>query len=241
MSFRAKFPVSLTQLFGPINMFGSTSDTYLSYDWFISNIQVTLFTPSVQLFKIVLTGLMPICLFAIYLAIWGLLYYVMNKWFSSIKRNLIISIISIIFVLHPTITKSWLQIFECTLVDANDKRMNLYMEYKWYSKEHLFWIGTVAIPILVVWVIGAPVLALVILYKHRKNHDEGYIKDYMLMLYQGLKPNAFYWEFVNTLRKGLVLWCSVFLSTESPIYQILWSVVILIIIIFLSSVGVKMF
>ena len=230
MSFRAKFPVSLTQLFGPINMFGSTSDTYLSYDWFISNIQVTLFTPSVQLFKIVLTGLMPICLFAIYLAIWGLLYYVMNKWFSSIKRNLIISIISIIFVLHPTITKSWLQIFECTLVDANDKRMNLYMEYKWYSKEHLFWIGTVAIPILVVWVIGAPVLALVILYKHRKNHDEGYIKDYMLMLYQGLKPNAFYWEFVNTLRKGLVLWCSVFLSTESPIYQILWSVVILIII-----------
>ena len=80
-------------------------------------------------------------------------------------------------MLHPTITESWLKIFECTLVDSNDKRMNQYMEYKWYSKEHLFWIGTVAIPILAFWVIGAPILALVILYRHRKNLEEGYIKQ----------------------------------------------------------------
>ena len=235
MTFKVKFPVSLTQLFGPINLFGSTSDTYLSYDWFISGIQVTAFTPSVQLFKIVLTGFMPIGLFLLYLAIWGCLYFAMNKWFSSIKRNLIISAICIIFMFHPTIMKSCLQIFECTLVNENDKRMDLYMDYKWYSKEHFFWIGTVAIPILVVWVIGAPVLALLILFRHRKHLEQGYIKEYMLILYQGLKPNAFYWEFVNTLRKGLVLWCSVFLSTESPIYQTLCSVIILIVIMRLQQ------
>ena len=235
MTFKVKFPVSLTQLFGPINLFGSTSDTYLSYDWFISGIQVTAFTPSVQLFKIVLTGFMPIGLFVLYLAIWGCLYFAMNKWFSSIKRNLIISAICIIFMFHPTIMKSCLQIFECTLVNENDKRMDLYMDYKWYSKEHFFWIGTVAIPILAVWVIGAPVLALLILFRHRKHLEQGYIKDYMLILYQGLKPNAFYWEFVNTLRKGLILWWSVFLSTESPIYQTLCSVIILIIIMRLQQ------
>ena len=228
MTFKVKFPVSLTQLFGPINTFGSTSDTYLSYDWFISGIQVTAFTPSVSLFKIVLTGLMPIGLFLLYLAIWGTFYFTMNKWFYNLKRNLIISIICIIFMFHPTITKSCLQIFEWTLVDENDKRMNLYMEYKWYSKEHFFWIGTVAIPILAVWVIGAPLIALIILYRHRKSLEEGFIKEYMLILYQGLKPKSFYWEFINTLRKGLILWCSVFLSTYSPIYQTLFSVGILI-------------
>ena len=228
MTFKVKFPVSLTQLFGPINTFGSTSDTYLSYDWFISSIQVTAFTPSVDIFKIVLTGMMPIGLFLLYLAIWGTFYFTMNKWFYNLKRNLIISLICIIFMFHPTITKSWLQIFEWTLVDENDKRMNLYMEYKWYSKEHFFWIGTVAIPILAVWVIGAPLIALIILYRHRKSLEEGFIKEYMLILYQGLKPKSFYWEFINTLRKGLILWCSVFLSTYSPIYQTLFSVGILI-------------
>ena len=73
-------------------------------------------------------------------------------------------------------------------------------------------------------------VALIILYKNRKHLEQGYIKDYMLILYQGLKPKVFYWEFVNTLRKGLILWCSVFLSTESPMYQTLFSVIILVLI-----------
>ena len=97
MTFKAKFPVSLTQLFGPINMFGSTSDTYLSYDWFISGIQVSMFTPSPQLFKILLNGVLPLILFVVYFWIWLFLYFTLKNWFSNIKRNLIISIICIVF------------------------------------------------------------------------------------------------------------------------------------------------
>ena len=97
MSFKVKFPVSLTQLFGPINMFGSTSDTYLSYDWFISSIQITAFTPSPQLFKTLLNGVLPLILLVVYFCIWLLLYIIFKKWFNNIKRNLIISIICIVF------------------------------------------------------------------------------------------------------------------------------------------------
>ena len=54
---------------------------------------------------------------------------------------------------------------------------------------------------------------------------------YMLMLYQGYRPKVFYWEFVNTFRKVLILCWSIFLSTETAIYRILLSILVLIIIL----------
>ena len=227
MTFKVKFPISLSQISEGVNALGSNSGTYLSYDWFISNSNFTGFAPSVDIFKIVITALVPFALFLVYLLIWTLLYFVFRKWFSNLKRNLAISGICIVYMLHPTITKNCLKIFECIQVDENDKRMTLYMNYKCYSFDHVFWMLTAAVPMLVIWVVGAPCLALVILYKHRKDLDNGYIKNYMLVLYQGLKPNTFYWEFVNTLRKLLILTISVFMSTESSNYQVLISVIIL--------------
>ena len=178
MSFNLRFPSSLTQAFNAFDTIGSSSDTFLSYDWFFTSIQVTGFTPSVQLFKILLTGLLPLILFAACSLIWILLYYSMNKWFSNLKLNMVVSAICIIFLLHPTITKSALLVFEWIVVDANDKRMKMYMEYKWYSAEILYllviftWIAFVSLPTLIVWVIGAPCLAFIILYKYRHNLED---------------------------------------------------------------------
>ena len=230
MSFNLKFQSSLTQAFNVLDTIGSSSDTFLSYDWFFTSIQVTGFTPSVQLFKILLTGLLPLIIFAACSLIWVLLYYLMNKWFSNLKLNMVVSAICIIFLLHPTITKSALLVFEWIVVDANDKRMKLYMEYKWYSAEHFTWIAFVSLPTLIVWVIGTSCLTFIILYKYRHDLEEN-IKFYMLLLYQGYKPKVFYWEFVNTIRKVFVLCWSIFLSTEANIYRILLSILVLIIML----------
>ena len=53
--------------------------------------------------------------------------------------------------------------------------------------------------------IALPVIALVLLFKNIKKDEDNKIKQYMLILYQGLKQNRFYWEFINTLRKVLLL------------------------------------
>lgn len=51
-----------------------------------------------------------------------------------------------------------------------------------------------------------PVIAFVILFKSMKSENENSkMKSYFLVLYQGLKPSVFYWEFVNSLRKVLIL------------------------------------
>ena len=231
MTFNVKFPVTLTQIFGSVQIIGSTSDTFLSYDWLFPSLLVTGIAPSADLFKIILTGFVPLFLILICSLIWVFMHFFINKWCLDLKRNIVVSVIWIIFLLHPTITKSSLLIFECTNVDKNDKRMSLYIKYVWYSSQHLFWIVWVSIPNFLVWIAGAPLLALYILFKYRKRLEDEKIKTYMLVLYQGLKPRTFYWEFVNTIRKVLILMCSVFLSTENSLYRILISIIILLAII----------
>jgi hypothetical protein len=65
-------------------------------------------------------------------------------------------------------------------------------------------------PILLIWVIGAPAIALYLLYKNIKKGAQNKINQYLLILYQGLKKDKFYWEFVNTLRKIVLLFILVF-------------------------------
>lgn len=50
----------------------------------------------------------------------------------------------------------------------------------------------------------------------------------MLILYQGLKPKTFYWEFVNSLRKVLILMSFSLFDTYNPLYKIMISVIILL-------------
>mmetsp|Transcript_17918 Transcript_17918/g.15825 ORF Transcript_17918/g.15825 Transcript_17918/m.15825 type:complete len:141 (+) Transcript_17918:1009-1431(+) len=61
-----------------------------------------------------------------------------------------------------------------------------------------------------------PISALVLMFKYIKSKDSNKTKQYFLILYQGLKPDKFYWEFVNTLRKILIL-SSLLLPKETKI------------------------
>ena len=82
---------------------------------------------------------------------------------------------------------------------------------------------------LILWVIGCPLVALIILIKFRKNLDNEVVKRYFLILYQGLKPEVFYWEFVNTLRKILMPLVNILLSRAKVFYRITSAVTLLII------------
>ena len=63
----------------------------------------------------------------------------------------------------------------------------------------------IGFPIAIIWVIACPAIALVLLYRNIKKGPDNKVNQYLLILYQGLKPQRFYWEFVNTLRKVLLV------------------------------------
>ena len=91
------------------------------------------------------------------------------------------------------------------------------------------WCFAIGFPILVIWVIFIPIFALILLTIYIKKGDDNKIKQYMLILYQGLKPNRYYWEFVNSLRKVLILMSFTLFVTFSLAYRIMIAIIILLI------------
>jgi len=76
----------------------------------------------------------------------------------------------------------------------------------------------ITLPILAIWVIALPIICLVFLTKNIKDSQENKVKEYLLILYQGLKPEVFYWEFVNILRKLIILFSTLFDINTSFIF-----------------------
>ena len=100
----------------------------------------------------------------------------------------------------------------------------------WYSSEHIFWMLILGLPMISIWIFGSIVFALLILIRNRNNLEDVNIKRYFLILYQGLRPKTFYWEFVNTIRKVMIVVINVILANYNGMYRVILSVIVLLII-----------
>ncbi|CAI2362130.1 unnamed protein product [Moneuplotes crassus] len=81
------------------------------------------------------------------------------------------------------------------------------MDLEFYSSTHLKYCFLLALPILLIWVILVPIIALKVVL-HNKDH-----------MFQGFTPNRFYCEFINLLRKFLSVFCLVFSTYTRIVFE----------------------
>ena len=229
MSFNVDYPSALLNALSPVSQVGSSSESFLSFDWFITHSQIKGSFPSNAFFKLFLTGILPFILTMIISVIWVCVRLIRKSLVRSLTRNIVISFISIVFFLHPKLASSSVSIFECVQIDKGIYKVRIDTNMECYSSDHIYWWFLLGVSILAFWVIFLPLLALYLLFKNIRKGDHNKINMYFLILYQGLKKDIFYWEFVNTLRKVLILVSFAALATFPPLYKIMISVIILII------------
>ena len=228
LAYNLQFPDVLTKIFLPVEKVGSSSEAFMSLDWFFRDAELNGFAPSSAIFKIFLTGLLPILLTLLAIIVWGVLYWFFKKWFNNIKRNIIVTVVVILFLLHPMLTKVGLEIFQCVQVDEEQYKVRVDFNIDWYSGEHLLWCGFLGAPIILIWSIGSPLIVFIVLFRNRHSLQEPHVQKYFLLLYQGLKDKVFYWELVNTVRKSLIVAINAFMSTLPLIYAAVTAVIVLI-------------
>ncbi|CAI2370626.1 unnamed protein product [Moneuplotes crassus] len=207
MSMTLSYPSFLDSITGPLKRLGGSSDTFLSFDCFITDYEIKGSFESNEVFKLFLTIFLPVVLFAFIAALWVVMRLFSKKLVPNLTRNLVISFISIVFLLHPRLTQTSINTWRCVNIDTGVDLARFDMNIECYSASHLKYCFLIALPIMIIWVISMPVIAFILLFKVRKSGKENKIKQYFLILYQGLTPECFYWEFVNTIRKGIVLTC----------------------------------
>lgn len=83
---------------------------------------------------------------------------------------------------------------------------------------------------LIIYVIGCPLAAFVVLFVNRNRLDKPEALRYILLLYQGLKHSCYYWELVNTTRKCLLLSLHVFIPDSLRVMKALFGVLTLFVL-----------
>ena len=178
---------------------------FLSFDCFVTAYDIKGPFSSNKVFKVFLTGLLPIILLIVFVIIWLWARCINKKLVLDLQRNIVISFISIVFLLYPRLVQSAFSMFECVSIDSGDNRSKIILYDSCYGSNHIKWLLAIALQIIVIWVISMPLIALYLLYKNHNKNEDNKVKQYFLILYQGLKPRAYYWEFVNIFRKVWVL------------------------------------
>ena len=112
VSFNISFPDLLSQLFTPAERLGSTSTPFVSFDCFVRDKELTLFAPSPTFFKAFLSGILPITMFLVSVLIWAIIYFTVRKWCKDFKRNLVVTNVVILFLLHPSLTRIFFSLFQ---------------------------------------------------------------------------------------------------------------------------------
>jgi hypothetical protein len=228
MSYNMKLPDVLMQMLSPLQIVSSGSKSGFSMDCFSSDSQFKLFFPSTTTFRLVILSLLPLIFTLLLAPILAIPTIIKKTSREEFKRNITVGFIVILFLLHPTLTDSSLSMFQCMQVDENDFRVKFDLDIKCYSQTHILWWFIVSIPVLIVWVIGSQVVILWILIKNRQRLKSNKIKIYFQLLYQGYREKIFFWEFVNTLKKFLLVSISVFLARYNPTYRGLSAVIVLV-------------
>eukprot|EP00347_Sterkiella_histriomuscorum_P014799 403359479 len=231
-SFNLGWPESLKRLYDSISIVSQSADAAFSLDCFFDNAGVNGVSGGTPTFfiKALILLVLPVFALLIIFAFWGLfnLFRKLDK--ASFTRNTIVSIIVVIFLAHPTLTSNAFSMMNCYEIESGEQWLQADLEIKCWNDTHTRWFMIVGLPMLIVWVIGMPVFALLLMFFNReKLADEQFFSRYR-MLYQGLKRKHFYWEIVNTFRKISIVSINVFLSLYPDYIKAIYAMLMLAII-----------
>lgn len=111
-------------------------------------------------------------------------------------------------------------------------RVEMDLEIECWKGEHFLLGFGIGMPTLVVWGLGIPLFALIMLIRNSATLKELTTKEQFGFLYNGYKKEFYFWEIVIMYRKIIIIFISVFLSTYGVITQAL--VVFIMLIVFLT-------
>ena len=232
LAFNLNFPSYLTETMGSTKSLGASQEIFLSFDCLLLDSRVTELFDNVAYIKVICMALIPIFMILVSCTIFSLVFF---RNLAKFKRYWWVTIITILFLFYPPIVQFWFRIFKCNDIGAGQSRIKIDASAACWSSQHLKWVYKLGIPMLVVYVISLPIIALLILYIFRKKLNEQHVITYILLLYQGLSPKRYYWELVNTFRKVCLLGLHVFLPNDMALYKALVGVFILFAISILQA------
>jgi len=112
--------------------------------------------------KLMMFAMMPIILGGICYFIWYLRSRKLPEGFHEVKGKAISSLIVLLFLIHPNLVQYMFDTFNCTQIDE-ESRMKNDLQIVCYEGYHYFWAMSTALPSIIIWGLGIPAFAFLLL------------------------------------------------------------------------------
>ncbi|CDW88757.1 UNKNOWN [Stylonychia lemnae] len=185
--------------------------------------------------KITILSILPLLLVIISIFSW-IIYLKISRSRAEQTGRIVSTIIILLFLAHPSIVQYMFSNFRCLNIDS-DQRIEDDLEVICWSDFHNFISYFIASPSILVWGIGIPFFALVLLFKHRSRLEQNGLRERYGFLYKGYKKEYYYWEIFIMYRKLIIIFISVFFKNHGVIAQAL---VVMIFYIFFMLLTFKL-
>lgn len=226
-SFQIKWPVDLISFFEGLKLAGNASQFAFSNECITGDSSINYIYQ-----KVLLVALIPLILIVFAVIIWGIVGLIRQRS-EYLRIHVMCSIIVLLLSMQPIVLQSSLQMYPCVEVENGSLWLLHDMHIPCWEGGHNVYAFAVALPAILIWCIGTPLLFWAVLFRQRKNLNEAVNVRRIGFLYSGYHPQFYYWEFVVVLRKSLmVIIANLMVTTQSKVQSqvaitVLWFFVIL--------------
>lgn len=216
MSFNLHFPDYMTKAFSGASRVGNSTGVLLSFDCLLMKSSFAKHFDDIAYLKISCMAILPPLLILMFFLGFLMVFF---RDRQRLFRYTCVSSITIFFLIHPTLTSYALRMFKCNNIGNGISRVEMDIDTDCWSPQHMKWVYSLGLPMLIIYVAGFPILVFVILFTNRNHLNDPQVLRYFLLLYQGVKHDRYYWELVNTFRKFILLFLHVFIVDEFKVIK----------------------
>jgi hypothetical protein len=153
----------------------------------------------------------------------------------STRDTWIFSVVLIGYVMYPTLVRFPFELLQCRQIGGK-----LYLERDLQEEcfaagqRHIFMVWVLAVPSLIIYAVGMPLSAFIILWAHRIKLNTNKYRFRLGLLYSGYRQDRWWWELIVAARKVVIISLASFGFNESiQVHLVLGLILILLVIHFI--------
>lgn len=139
--------------------------------------------------KMLLIAVLPVLVVLVSVTVWSIILKI-KKSMKDLEVKVIATIVILSFLVHPSITETMVDLFNCHIFDG-ELRLQNDLQVICYSGYHYLFALGVALPCLIVYGLGIPAIVWVLMKKEKERLDTKAAKEKFGFLYNGYKRKNF--------------------------------------------------
>ena len=124
----------------------------------------------------------------------------------------------------------------CREMEEGKKWLTADYSIECWTEEHTMYALSYALPSLIVWGLGIPLVSMMLVFKHRKRLDHEPTMLKFSYFFNGYREKYYLWEFVILFRKILIIGIAIMLVNFSFTIQILTAFALMFVFVIIQII-----